>query len=141
MSDEYRAMSVQKGTGQPKKIERFEDLIAWQKARELTKQIYNVTAKKPFSSDFGLREQIQRAAVSIMSNLAEGFERGSSSEFHQFIVIAKASCAEVRSQLYTALDISYITKEEFNAVNNLAAEVSRIIGGLKVSVNKQRTKK
>ena len=124
-----------------KKIERFEDLIAWQKARELTRQIYNVTAKKPFSSDFGLREQIQRAAVSIMSNLAEGFERGSSSEFHQFIVIAKASCAEVRSQLYTALDISYITKEEFNAVNNLAAEVSRIIGGLKVSVNKQRTKK
>ena len=124
-----------------KKIERFEDLIAWQKARELTRQIYNVTAKKPFSSDFGLREQIQRAAVSIMSNLAEGFERGSSSEFHQFIVIAKASCAEVRSQLYTALDISYITKEEFNVVNNLAAEVSRIIGGLKVTVNKQRTKK
>jgi four helix bundle protein len=123
------------------KIEKFEDLIAWQKARELTKQIYNVTAKKPFSSDFGLREQIQRATVSIMSNLAEGFERGSSSEFHQFIVIAKASCAEVRSQLYTALDIGYITKEEFNFVNNLAAEVARIIGGLKVSVNKQRTKK
>ena len=124
-----------------KKIERFEDLIAWQKARELTKQIYNVTAKKPFSSDFGLREQIQRATVSIMSNLAEGFERGSSSEFHQFIVIAKASCAEVRSQLYTALDIGYLTKEEFNVVNNLAVEVSRIIGGLKESVNKQRTKK
>jgi four helix bundle protein len=125
----------------PKKIERFEDLIAWQKARELTRQIYNITAKKPFSSDFGLREQIQRAAVSIMSNLAEGFERGSSSEFHQFVVIAKASCAEVRSQLYTALDVCYITKEEFTAVNNLAAEVSRIIGGLKVSVNRQRTKK
>lgn len=134
MSDECRAMSS-------KKIERFEDLIAWQKARELTKQIYNVTAKNPFSSDFGLREQIQRATVSIMSNLAEGFERGSSSEFHQFIVIAKASCAEVRSQLYTALDIGYITKEEFNVVNNLAAEVSRIIGGLKVSVNRRRIKK
>jgi four helix bundle protein len=101
MSNECRAMSH-------KKIERFEDLIAWQKARELTKQIYTVTGKKPFSADFGLREQIQRAAVSIMSNLAEGFERGSSSEFHQFIVIAKASCAEVRSQLYTALDIGYI---------------------------------
>ena len=107
MSDECRAMSS-------KKIEKFEDLIAWQKARELTKQIYNVTAKKPFSSDFGLREQIQRATVSIMSNLAEGFERGSTSEFHQFIVIAKASCAEVRSQIFTALDIGYITKEEFN---------------------------
>jgi four helix bundle protein len=123
------------------KIEKFEDLIAWQKARELTKQIYSVTAKKPFSSDFGLREQIQRATVSIMSNLAEGFERGGSSEFHQFIVIAKASCAEVRSQLYTALDIGYITKEEFDVVNNLAVEVSRIIGGLKILVNKQRTKK
>ena len=123
----------------PEKIEKFEDLIAWQKARELTKHIYAITGKKPFSVDFGLREQIQRAAVSIMSNLAEGFERGSSSEFHQFIVIAKASCAEVRSQLYTALDISYITKEEFNVVNDLAVEVSRIIGGLKVSVNKRRT--
>ncbi|MDH4232384.1 MAG: four helix bundle protein [Nitrospirota bacterium] len=124
-----------------KKMERFDDLIAWQKARELTKQIYTVTGKKPFPADFGLREQIQRATVSIMSNLAEGFERGISSEFHQFIVIAKASCAEVRSKLYTALDIGYITKEEFNVVNNLSAEVSRIICGLKVSVNKQRTKK
>ena len=122
-----------------KRLERFEDLIAWQKARELTKQIYKVAAKKPFSSDFGLRDQIQRAAVSIMSNLAEGFERGSSSEFHQFIVVAKASCAEVRSQLYTALDIGYITKEEFNVVSSLAVEVSRIVGGLKVSVNKRRT--
>ncbi len=132
-------MSCEPQATSPKKIEKFEDLIAWQKARELTKHIYAITGKKPFSVDFGLREQIQRAAVSIMSNLAEGFERGSSSEFHQFIVIAKASCAEVRSQLYTALDISYITKEEFNVVNDLAVEVSRIIGGLKVSVNKRRT--
>ena len=124
-----------------KKIEKFEDLIAWQKARELTKQIYVITGKKPFSADFGLREQIQKASVSIMSNLAEGFERGSTSEFHQSIVIAKASCAEVRSQLYTSLDIGHITKEEFDVVNSHAIEVARIIGGLKVSVNKQRTKK
>ena len=81
-------------------IKRFEDLIAWQKARELTKQTYIMTRKEPFCKDFVLCSQIQRAAVSIMSNLAEGFERGSSAEFHQFIVIAKSSCAELR---FTAL--------------------------------------
>ena len=85
--------------------------------------------------------KIQRASVSIMSNLAEGFERGSRSEFHQFIVIAKASCAEVRSQLYVAMDVGYITKEEFDYVSNLAIEVSRIVGGLKVSIQKQRYQK
>ncbi|MBU2228762.1 MAG: four helix bundle protein [Proteobacteria bacterium] len=72
-------------------ISKFEELIAWQKSRELVTAIYKVTNRKEFSRDFGLRDQIQRAAVSIMSNIAEGFERGSSSEFHQFIVIAKAS--------------------------------------------------
>ena len=120
------------------RVERFEDLIAWQKARELTKRIYLLARKEPFSKDFGLREQIQRASVSIMSNLAEGFERGSRSEFHQFIVIAKASCAEVRSQLYVALDVGYITQEEFNHVSSLAIEVSRIIGGLKSSIKRQK---
>lgn len=94
-----------------KKIEKFEDLIAWQKARELTKEIYLLTSKEPFSKDFGLRDQIQRASVSIMSNLAEGFERRRRSEFHQFIVIAKGSCAEVRSVLYGALDVGYIIEE------------------------------
>ncbi len=85
-------------------IDKFEDLIAWQKARELTKIIYAVTKQGEFSRDFGLRDQIRRSAVSIMSNVAEGFERGGRSEFHQFLVIAKGSCAELRSQLYTALD-------------------------------------
>ncbi len=123
------------------KVDRFEDLFAWQKARELTRQIYLLSKKGHFLKDFGLREQIQRASVSIMSNLAEGFERGSKSEFHQFIVIAKASCAEVRSQLYIAMDVGYITKEELDYVSNLAIEVSRIIGGLKVSIQKQRDQK
>ncbi len=81
------------------KVERFEDLIAWQKARQLAAEIYRVTAQGDFSKDFGLRDQIRRAAVPAMSNIAEGFDRGSRSEFHQFLVIAKASCAEVRSQL------------------------------------------
>ena len=86
-------------------ISKFEELIAWQKSRELVTAIYKVTNGKEFSRDFGLRDQIQRAAVSIMSNIAEGFERAGRAEFHQFLVIAKGSCAEVRSQLYVALDI------------------------------------
>jgi four helix bundle protein len=120
------------------KVKSFEDLVAWQKSRELTKEIYLLTGREPFSKDFGLRDQIRRASVSIMSNLAEGFERGSRGEFHQFIVIAKASCAEVRSQLYVALDVSYITREQFQEVMALAEEVSRIIGGLRSAVGKQR---
>ena len=91
-----------------KKVERFEDLIAWQKARELTKEIYKVTKSGEFAKDFGLRDQIRRASVSIMSNLAEGFERGRTTEFHQYISTAKGSCAEVRSQLYVAWDASYL---------------------------------
>ena len=122
------------------KVQRFEDLIAWQKARELTKRIYQLTKLEPFCRDFGLSNQIQRSAVSIMSNLAEGFERGSSSDFHKFIVIAKASCAEVRSQLYVALDIGYLNEDTFNEINQLALEVSKIIGGLKSSVNKAKLK-
>ncbi|MHA2120685.1 MAG: four helix bundle protein, partial [Promethearchaeota archaeon] len=105
---------------------------------ELTKRIYYMTRKEPFSKDFGLRDQIQRASVSIMSNLAEGFERGSRAEFHKFIVIAKGSCAEVRSQLYIALDIEHINKEQFNYVADLALEVSRIIGGLRAAIKKQQ---
>jgi four helix bundle protein len=89
-------------------VTRFEDLIAWQKARGLTSAIYQATRKDSFAKDFGLSGQIQRAAVSIMSNIAEGFERENPGEFHQFLVIARASCAEVRSQLYVALDIGYL---------------------------------
>ena len=139
MSNEQLAMSNEqwgRGTigGWKMKVEQFEDLIAWQKARELAKQIYAATRKQPFCSDFGLSGQIQRASVSIMSNLAEGFERGSRTEFHHYIVIAKASCAEVRSQLYVAFDAGYITSKEFDVLGTLACEVSRIIGGLKAAV-------
>lgn len=121
------------------KIEQFEDLVAWQKARELTKKIYNLTSDGQFAKDFGLRDQIRRAAVSVMSNISEGFERGSMNEFHQFLVIAKASCAEVRSQLYVALDAGYIDQTIFQELNQQAIEVSRIIGGLRSSVDKKRT--
>lgn len=119
------------------KIERFEDLIAWQKARILTKEIYQITRRPQFVKDFGLCGQIQRASVSVMSNIAEGFERGGRAEFHQFLVVAKASCAEVRSLLYVALDIDYINQEDFTKLNDLALELSRIIGGLRVAVHKQ----
>jgi len=120
------------------KIERFEDLIAWQKARELTRAIYEVTRQGAFAKDYGLSGQIQRAAVSIMSNIAEGFERGGRGEFHQFLSTAKASCAEVRSQLYVALDVGYLDKTTFDRLLQQAEEVARIVGGLRVSVQRQK---
>ena len=120
------------------KVERFEDLIAWQKARELTRAIYEVTRQGAFAKDFGLSGQIQRAAVSIMSNIAEGFERGGRGEFHQFLSTAKASCAEVRSQLYVAIDVGYLDKTAFDRLLQQAEEVARIIGGLRAAVQKQK---
>jgi four helix bundle protein len=123
------------------KVERFEDLIAWQKARQLASDIYRITSHGEFAKDFGLRDQIRRAAVSVMSNIAEGFDRGSRSEFHQFLVIAKASCAEVRSQLYVAQDVGYINQENFNTANSNTSELSRIIGGLRAAVQRQRDQK
>jgi len=116
------------------KVERFEDLIAWQKARGLTRAIYEVTRNGDFAKDYGLSGQIQRAAVSIMSNIAEGFERGGRGEFHQFLSTAKASCAEVRSQLYVAMDAGYLDKASFNPLIRQAEEVARIVGGLRSSV-------
>jgi four helix bundle protein len=121
-----------------KKITTFEDLIAWQKARELTREIYTVTKSGEFKKDFGLRDQIQRACVSIMSNIAEGFDRASRAEFHQFLVIAKGSCAEVKSQLYVAFDVGYISNTRFNKLKELTDEVLQIIGGLRAAVQKQR---
>jgi four helix bundle protein len=119
------------------KIERFEDLIAWQKARQLTRHIYSITRVGEFSKDFGLRDQIRRASVSVMSNVAEGFDRGGRAEFHRFLVIAKGSCAEVRSQLYVAFDAGYIDKEVFTKLSSNTVEVSRIVGGLRAAVKKQ----
>ena len=116
------------------KVERFEDLVAWQKAKVLAKEVYAVTHAGKFLKDFGLSSQIQRAAVSVMSNIAEGFERGSKADFHRFIIIAKASCAEVRSQLYIAYEIYYLDKSKFNQLIEQAEEVSRILGGLKTSL-------
>jgi four helix bundle protein len=117
-------------------IERFEDLIAWQKARTLTSAIYRVTGVGRFTRDYGLRNQIQRAAVSVMSNVAEGFERNKARESHQFLCVAKGSCAEVRSQLYVAYDIGYIDEGQFQLLLAQAEEVGRIVGGLRASVER-----
>ena len=121
-------------------IERFEDLIAWQKSRILTANIYKVTRKSEFAKDFGLSGQIQRAAVSIMSNIAEGFERQNPGEFHQFLTIARASCAEVRSQLYVSYDIGYLTPAEFDDLSAQSREVARIVSGLRAYIAKKRNK-
>jgi four helix bundle protein len=118
------------------KIDRFEDLIAGQKARELTRAIYQVTQQGAFARDFGLARPIQRATVSIMSNLAEGFERRGQREFHQFLSTAKGSCAEVRSQLYVAFDIGYIEESDFRRLLAQAEEVGRIVGGLRASIQR-----
>lgn len=117
---------------------RFEDLIAWQKARELTSAIYRTTREKHFLEDTGLIRQMQRAAVSIMSNIAEGFECGSSADFHHFLVIAKASCAELRLQLYVALDNNHLNQQQFDKLMLQATKVARVIGGLRASVAKMR---
>jgi four helix bundle protein len=120
-------------------VARFEELIAWQKARELTREVYRVTPEGAFAKDFGLAGQIQRATVSVMSNIAEGFERGGRGEFHQFLSAAKASCTEVRSQLYVAFDVGYLDQPTFARLLAYAEEVGRIIGGLRASVARQRS--
>jgi len=93
-------------------VKYFEDLSIWKLSRELTDRIYKITSSGEFSRDFGLRDQIRRASVSIMSNIAEGFERGGNQEFSQFLSVAKGSCGEVRSQLYVAMDQGYITQKD-----------------------------
>lgn len=111
------------------KIERFEDVMAWQKGRELTRAIYQLTRHPEFAKDYALRDQVRRAAISVTSNIAEGFERGGTREFIQFLGHAKGSCGEVRSQLYTALDEAYISETEWQRAHDLAMEVSRLLDG------------
>jgi four helix bundle protein len=110
-------------------IKRFEDLEVWQLARELVKQIYALSGNTQLSKDFGLRNQLQRSAVSIMSNIAEGFERKSKKEFIQFLNVAKASSGELRSQLYVTLDLEYLNKVEFDAAYQLCEKISKSIAG------------
>lgn len=120
------------------KVTRFEDLVAWQMAREWTRDIDAVSRVGEFARDFGLRNQIQRASVSVMGNLAEGFERGKRGEFHQFASIAKGSCAEGRSHLYVALDASYLEPRVFDSLLSKGEALARVLGGLRASLERQR---
>jgi len=112
------------------RIEKFEEIEAWRKARELTREIYQVTNQGAFAKDFGLRDQIRRAAVSIMSNIAEGFERDGDREFFQFVSLAKGSAGEVRAQLYVALDAGYINQELFAQLSDMSTQITRMLAGL-----------
>ena len=113
------------------KINRFEDIESWKKARLLTQQIYQVSVAGLFSRDYGLRDQIRRASVSIMSNIAEGFERDGNKEFAQFLSIAKGSVGEVKSQFYVALDAGFIDQVQFTNLYGQADETGKLIGGFR----------
>ena len=117
-------------------IKNFEDLIAWQKARELAGNVYELTRHDKFSRDFGLRDQIQRTASSVMHNIAEGFESGSDPEFVRFLKMARRSAGEVQSQLYLALDVDYITEAERQKAHILATEVKKLINGMMTYLRK-----
>jgi four helix bundle protein len=112
------------------KIERFQDLEAWKMARRITNKVYGISRQDKFARDFTLCNQIRRAAISILSNIAEGFERNGDKEFLQFLSVAKASAAEVYAQLYVALDQKYIDEAQFNEIAGDLEETGRIIGGL-----------
>jgi len=114
------------------KIEKFEDIIAWKKAKELTICIY-----KDFkdNKDYGVRDQIQRASLSIMNNIAEGFERQSDKEFKRFLYIAKGSCGEVRSMIYLGFEIGYFTKKKTRDYYNLTIEIPKLFLGFIKSLN------
>ncbi len=107
-----------------------EDIEAWQKARGLVRVIYQVSSLGPFARDAVLRNQIRRAAVSVLSNISEGFERNGSSEFSHFLSVAKGSLGEIKAQLYVALDQGYLDKAAFDSLEETVATTSRLIGGL-----------
>ena len=117
--------------------QKFEDLEVWQRARNLTKEIYQATNSGEFARDFGLRDQIRRASVSIMSNIAEGFDRGNKGDFQRFLSIARASCGEVQSQLYVAIDVQYLSENDFQHLQSRAKELGRMLSSLQNKVYQQ----
>jgi four helix bundle protein len=112
------------------KIKRFEELKSWQKARQMTNVVYDVSGKGTFARDFELRNQIRRAAGSTMHNIAEGFDAGTDAEFTRFLKMSRRSASEVQSQLYLALDQGYISEDQLHSIYNLTTEVKRLINGL-----------
>ena len=112
------------------KIARFEDLTVWRKSKSLSLDIYRVTGTGAFARDHALRDQIRRAAVSVMSNIAEGFERYSRPEFRRFLSIARGSASEVRSQLHLAHELGYVSPADFTTLYDLCLEISRMLASL-----------
>jgi four helix bundle protein len=121
------------------KVTRFEELEVWQKARELAQVVYQLTADNHFSRDYGLRDQMRRAGVSIMANIAEGFSRKSTKEFSQFLFIAKSSAAELQSHAYVALDQAYIERSDFGKLYDNLDHTSRMISNLIKYLRANRT--
>ncbi len=117
-------------------ITKFEDLIAWQEARALVKMVYKVTSEGALAKDFGMRDQIQRASVSVMANIAEGFDCESTAEFARFLGIARRSAVEVQSLLYAALDVEHINQDIFKSYYEQAKKCKALIGGLKHGILK-----
>jgi four helix bundle protein len=111
-------------------FKKLEDIMAWQKARQATKLVYQITSNGDFSRDFGLRDQIRRASVSIMANIAEGYGRRSDKEFSNFLNIAHGSIAETQSHLYVALDLNYLPQNDFGKIYSLLDEVSKMVMSL-----------
>jgi len=131
-------MEVGGREGKMARVHRFEDLLAWRNGKDLAVAVYRTTQRGGLSRDFGLSGQMQRAAVSIPSNVAEGCERGTPAEFHHGLSTAKRSCGELRTQLYIASEVGYLTREEFVLLLAKAEEVSRIIGSLREAVKRQK---
>ncbi len=121
------------------KIERFEDLMSWQKARQLSNAVYDLTEHPRFARDFQLRDQIRDAAGSVMHNIAEGFDAGTRPEFIRFLKTARRSASEVQSELYLALDRKYITADELTAAYNTATEAKRLINGMIAYLRKRQS--
>jgi four helix bundle protein len=110
-------------------IHQFEDIESWKEARGLATKVYEISKLGNFGADFGLRDQIRRASISIMANIAEGFGRGGKKEFIRFLRISRASALETQSHLYIALDLGYLSTKEFEALHNQAIRVTRLVGG------------
>ena len=117
------------------KIERFEDLLVWQKARQLVKEVYRVTELGEFKRDYGLKDQMRRATTSVMLNIAEGFARRTNKEFGYFLFVSHGSVAEVQSILYIASDLKYLDKAAFDKLYSQCDEISRMISGLITYLN------
>lgn len=118
------------------KFNSFEEITSWQKAREFNKKIYLITENILFKKDYDLVRQIRRASISVSSNIAEGYERNSDKELIHFLYIAKASAGEVRSQLYLAFDLNYITEEDFSDLFENISNISKLISGFIKYLNK-----